>query len=176
MIENNFIRKKIIILVALYLLLNGCHTLKLMAFSCTTTRLSDKGYEKIIGKRYEVVSPDIYLTPKEMEPGYHPYPTLISLYAHPMSEVVRKKYIHIPPGTIFKIHYVSRSECYYAGNFYTHYVAKFETPGIYDEEFRLGFLYYFGEFNKNIPFNAGLDDRFNERFIRMNPKFLKEIE
>lgn len=46
-----------------------------------------------------------------------------------------------------------------------------------NKEFRIDSIALM-EFNNKIPggFNAGQDTRFNERFIRMNPKFLKEIE
>jgi hypothetical protein len=93
-----------------------------------------------------------------------------------MMGVRKEQYVNIPIGTVFKVCYITRTKTF-PDNFHTHYVAKFETPGIYNEEFE---IYYFHlmEFDNKISggFNAALDTRFNERFIGPNPKLLKEVE
>lgn len=153
----------------LLILLSGFLSLKVYAGQ-NITRLENSRYQKIIGKRYEVISSDLYLlTPEKL------YPYLTLVYIKPHAGHPTKNDIHIPKGSIFKIIYVAQTK-YFASGTHTHYVAKLETPDIYEKEFRID--HSLMKLNNSLPggFDVGKDEKFNERFIKMNPEFLKEIE
>lgn len=172
MIDVDLIKRCVIPAILLLLLCNIC-LLKPCFSKSVPVRVSDEEYKRIIGKKYEIISDIIYLGPKDKSYPYRRLAPRKSEYAFGMR---KKEFIKIPLGAIFKICYITQTKAF-PDNFSTHYVAKFETPGIYDEEFEIAYFYLM-KFNNNIPggFNAALDTRFNERFIGPNPSFLKEHE